>query len=331
MAALEHTITADSFNDTLNDADSALGSEPSSDTTSVASWIREYRIENGRRYHSFGDELYWQPNDERAQNHNDLAHELYTRTFGGALFLAPLEEPLHALDVGTGPGVWAIDFADQHPQCDVLGTDISPIQPTFVPPNCRFEVSDAERDWSFPENHFDYIHVRTLFGGIAHWPDFYARCLRHLKPGGYLEQAEYSSWLISDDGTLKDDSPIGKSNALGKRCYDMFNRPEGDLNIFETMKDRIRKAGFEDVVEHRFKWPLGRWPKDKIMKELGLWASVHLDMGMEGYTMRLFTMMLGMSAEEVHVLCTEIRAQLRDRRVHAIWPMNVVVAKKPML
>ena len=37
------------------------------------------------------------------------------------------------------------------PQVDVLGTDLSPIQPAgVVPENCQFEVGDAELDWIWP-------------------------------------------------------------------------------------------------------------------------------------------------------------------------------------
>ena len=34
-------------------------------------------------------------------------------------------------------GLWAIDFADEFPEAEVTGTDISPIQPTWIPPNLK--------------------------------------------------------------------------------------------------------------------------------------------------------------------------------------------------
>jgi ubiquinone/menaquinone biosynthesis C-methylase UbiE len=57
---------------------------------------------------------------------------LYSLTFGGKLYLCPFPEgkQIHrVLDVGTGTGIWAIDFADENLEAHVLGVDLSPIQP----------------------------------------------------------------------------------------------------------------------------------------------------------------------------------------------------------
>ena len=70
------------------------------------------------------------------------------------------------------------DFADEYPSAEVIGSDLSPIQPTFVPPNLKFEVDDVEEPWVHPENHFDLIHVRALYGAVADWPEFYRNALR---------------------------------------------------------------------------------------------------------------------------------------------------------
>jgi ubiquinone/menaquinone biosynthesis C-methylase UbiE len=43
----------------------------------------------------------------------DLQHHLFSLTFGGKLYTAPIpkDQKLHrVLDVGTGTGIWAIDF-----------------------------------------------------------------------------------------------------------------------------------------------------------------------------------------------------------------------------
>ncbi|KAH7635532.1 S-adenosyl-L-methionine-dependent methyltransferase [Sordaria sp. MPI-SDFR-AT-0083] len=94
-----------------------------------------------------------------------------TRLFDGKLYAALLDKDKirTALDIGTGTGVSAIDFADEHPNCTVTGTDISPIQPCRVPSNARFDIEDARKKLNFQLNYFDYIHIHWLTGTIADW------------------------------------------------------------------------------------------------------------------------------------------------------------------
>lgn len=105
--------------DLAGENDSTYGGDEDdtiSDTTTISSWIRDYRVENGRTYHAFHDGKYWGSNDEEANEHYDICHALYTKTFHGRLFLAPIgPEPTRILDLGTGTGIWAIDVADSFP------------------------------------------------------------------------------------------------------------------------------------------------------------------------------------------------------------------------
>ncbi|MBE3042184.1 hypothetical protein IMZ48_06310 [Candidatus Bathyarchaeota archaeon] len=59
----------------------------------------------------------------------------------------------------------------------MTGVDISPIQPDFVPPNCRFEVDDINKPWTFDRDYFDYVHVRCMQGSVPNWTEFYKRTL----------------------------------------------------------------------------------------------------------------------------------------------------------
>lgn len=69
-------------------------------------------------------------------------------------------EPTNALDIGTGTGIWARDFARKHPRTNVIGTDLSLIQAeNDMPPNLTFEREDSEEMWVF-DYPFDYIHWR---------------------------------------------------------------------------------------------------------------------------------------------------------------------------
>lgn len=62
--------------------------------------------------------------------------------------------------------VLTVAVADQFPEASIQGLDLSPIQPDYVPPNVQFLVDDVEHEngWDYPENHFDFIHIRhTLY------------------------------------------------------------------------------------------------------------------------------------------------------------------------
>ena len=76
-------------------------------------------------------------------------------------------------------------------------------------------------------------------------------------------------------------------------------------------------AGFEGVVEHRYKLPLTEWSGDRRLKTIGAFNRVQWDTGMEGYSMFLLTNYLGWKREEVLVYVAEMRKALRDRSIHA--------------
>lgn len=100
-------------------------------TASLTSSIERYPIENGRRYHAFKDGSYFMPNDGSEQDRLDLSHQMFKITMGDKLYLAPIGKPARILDIGTGTGIWAIEMGDDFPDSEILGTDLSPTQPTW--------------------------------------------------------------------------------------------------------------------------------------------------------------------------------------------------------
>ncbi|KAK6227004.1 hypothetical protein QIS74_00559 [Colletotrichum tabaci] len=145
----------------LGDTWSEIGSSIASSSTSLRSSILDYRFENGRTYHSYKDGKYNIPNDQREIQRLDSQHYMWLFVLDDRLGVAP---PCHpdakvgrVLDVGTGSGIWAINFGDEHPESDVLAMDLSPTSPSTAPPNVTFEVDDLEEDWLYSRP-FDYIH-----------------------------------------------------------------------------------------------------------------------------------------------------------------------------
>lgn len=68
---------------------------------------------------------------------------------------------LIVVDIGTGSGLWAIDVADKYPNTRVIGTDISPTQPTDdLPPNCEFRLESLLEGLNFDDGSVDLLHSR---------------------------------------------------------------------------------------------------------------------------------------------------------------------------
>ena len=71
------------------------------------------------------------PNDESELDRLDLSHQMFKIIMSDKLFLAPISKPGKILDIGTGTGIWAIEMGDDFPDSEILGTDLSPTQPTW--------------------------------------------------------------------------------------------------------------------------------------------------------------------------------------------------------
>ncbi|KAK1516462.1 methyltransferase domain-containing protein [Colletotrichum abscissum] len=311
--------------ETDTDGSSVSNASLASSTTSVTSSILEYRIENGRTYHKYKDGKYAAPNDERESDRLDLQHNLFIRTFDDRLGSAPPNDRDakvgRVLDIGTGSGIWAIDFGDEHPESEVIGVDLSAIQPLFVPPNVQFEIDDIEEPWLFSRP-FDYIHSRMMTGSIRNWRQFLQNCFDNLNHGGYLELNDIDAVPVSDDGTLTEETSLMKSVRLCCEAIAKLGVPYEHFSRFEGV---LKEIGFEDVHIQRFKWPTNSWPKDKKHKEIGIWNYENFAPNWEGFLMAPLTRALDWTKEEVIILAMEARKDFANRNIHAYYNMWVIL------
>ncbi|KAJ5002573.1 Secondary metabolism regulator LAE1 [Colletotrichum sp. SAR 10_66] len=246
-----------------------------------------------------------------------MQNEICFLTFHNKLGFAPPCDPDakvgRVLDLGTGTGLWAIEYADEHPDAEVLGVDLSPIQPRDVPPNLKFEVDDVEEDWLYSQK-FDYIHLRFLNGSIADWKKLFKKAYDFTKPGGYFELQENDFLFASDDGTLSPEKPLAKFSSLVREACVKFGRQFIDVPL---MEDMMKEVGFQDVALQRFKWPSNPWPKDPHYKKIGEWNYHNFVAAAEALAMGPLTRAHGYTKEEVDVFLIDVRKNMRDPKIHS--------------
>ncbi|OHW92178.1 methyltransferase domain-containing protein [Colletotrichum incanum] len=182
--------------------------------------------------------------------------------FDDKLFLAPIgNNPQKVLDLGTGTGIWAIDFADEFPSADVTGVDISPIQPGWVPPN----------------------------SSVADWPKLYSQAFEHLKPGGYVEVKETD--IEDHSQSLGDDLP--EDHIYRRWVKIMFEAIAMFGKTLRQTRDHgitsgLRNAGFIDIGEKSWPIPVGNWPADSKLKEFGVVNLEYIDQSLGGFGLLVY-------------------------------------------
>ncbi|KAL1968829.1 hypothetical protein VTN77DRAFT_1190 [Rasamsonia byssochlamydoides] len=313
--------------DNHSDADSAFAGSigDASYTSSISESVRNYKYENGRRYHAFKEGEHLLPNDECEQDRMDLAHHIYLMLTGGKLYLAPIVNPQRVLDLGTGTGIWAIDFADEHPNAFVIGNDLSPIQPRWVPPNLQFEVDDYESDWSYSQK-FDFIHGREMEGMVKDFDRLFAQTYKFLKPGGWAEfQTIELNCFCDDDSRIKAQAWVTWSNNL----HEAARRFGKNMRTVRTWPERLKQAGFQNIQTAVFPLPFNPWPKDPKLKEIGRYQQLHMYEGLSSYSLRLYTSVLNWKKEEVDALLEDVRNVLKDRSCHIYTLVHFVYGQKP--
>lgn len=169
------------------------------------------------------------------------------------LFRAPItKNPQRVLDMGTGTGIWALDFADEFPSAAVTGNDLSPIQPSWVSPTCKFIIDDLESEWLYKRSEqFDFIHGRAIAGSIKDWPRLYKQIYQHLKPGGWVEIQEYEGVLRFDDDPELYNAP---SIARWQQLVDKATTQLGQkLDVAGEQKQHMVDAGFVEASDDIYK------------------------------------------------------------------------------
>ncbi|KAH7379819.1 S-adenosyl-L-methionine-dependent methyltransferase [Cadophora sp. MPI-SDFR-AT-0126] len=221
------------------ETDSAIGSDTDANSmASLVSSVLNYKYENGRTYHAYRD---WQgkiPQKPREtnltipQDRLDLVHHVWKLILGGEIYRAPISKNIqHVLDVGTGTGIWAIEYTGEFRSATVIANDLSPIQPPL----------------GYREP-FDYIHIRNMAAAIADWPKLCRQSMDNLKPGDWIEIQEHAIRMHSEDGEV----PPNTAQWLDKmeEAAKSFSK---EMNVAKNIHGFLINTGVEDMHEDKYK------------------------------------------------------------------------------
>jgi trans-aconitate methyltransferase len=300
------------YNDFMDD-----GPEGSSTFSVNSSQQYLFQKRHGRTYHTFSAHRdYLLPNDEPERDRMDMQFWAIIEVLGHRYFHAPIaENPQDIIDIGTGTGMWAIEVAELYPNASIIGTDLSPMQPTWVPPNVTFELHDClQYPWEFSRQ-FDLIHTQLLNGfAVKYWREFYTECFRNLKPGGWVESHECDLMLYSDDNSIPNNSAVVRWLNLWDEGAGRGFRITG-----AELGDIMGRVGFVDVVVKKIKIPIGVW--DKTQLNAGMLSLTAITEHMEGISMRVFMEKLGMTEEEMRRYTEPAVREWRSKNFHSYWDL----------
>jgi ubiquinone/menaquinone biosynthesis C-methylase UbiE len=222
------------------------------------------------------------------ENASEVARLLHRNDFLREALGGPLPEQttLHGmkriLDIGSGPGGWAIDVARIYPDIEVIGIDISDTMLNTARfrakghklQNIIFTKMNALHPLEFPDQHFDLVNMRAAVEYIPrnYWQALLQECYRVTRPGGSIRVMEadrmgntnsrafeqfhtfYAALLYEQGyGFSPDGSTFGITPMVGKFLHDVGYQ---DIRVkpyaLNFSHASLFQTHYQSIVETRF-------------------------------------------------------------------------------
>jgi len=235
------------------------------------------------------------------------------------------------LDIGCGPGGWALDLATKYPHNSVTGIDNSKTMTAHAQESKKlhdldkieFEEMDALQPLRFPDSTFDLVNIRYAVGYVPsrEWPKLLKECYRVTKAGGILRLTE------SDVMGLTNKPAYEKHHRLGTQAMQKFGygfSPDGStLGITPMLSSLLRQAGFTEDIRmqsHVFDFSYGTqsYSSQKQNIEIALAAGRPL-LVQSGF----------ITQEEAEKLYVEVQKELQKEDFRGMGHLLTVWGRKP--
>jgi ubiquinone/menaquinone biosynthesis C-methylase UbiE len=166
-----------------------------------------------------------------------------------------LQKVQMVLDIGCGPGGWALDVAKIYPHMHVIGIDNSKTMiahaqeekklHTFK--NIDFTEMDAFQPLLFDDFSFDLVNIRNAVGYLPQhdWQRLLKECYRILSIGGTLRLTEADTMGVTNSSAFE------KHHRLGTQAMKRFGygfSPDGTtLGITPVLGSLLKQTGYADI------------------------------------------------------------------------------------
>ncbi|KAJ4243683.1 hypothetical protein NW757_011110 [Fusarium falciforme] len=188
-------------------------------------------------------------------------------------------------------------------------------------------MEDFNQEWTFGESCADYIHLRRLAGSVTDWTALFKQAYRYLKPGGYVESHEASPRIMSNYGSIHQNTALGQWHMVlvkgGAKLGKPFTVVEDD-----TQREAMEAAGFVDVKVSSRKCPIGDWPEDKRLKTVGSCLRLATEQDAEGTFLRM-ARALGWNEAQVKAYACQLKRELRSEEIRPYIWQTIVWGRKP--
>lgn len=285
-----------------------------------------YVVQLGRHYCK-GSE-YLLPIDEKAR---DCEKRLY-RIFDDLVGLCCTQIPdyfgssrFYVIDIGTGTGFWAINFAKKHPTAEVLGLDLSDQWPVIQPENCYFEVGDLENADKFLGVRFHMVFSHSMLFAIRDWQGFCKSSFNSLFSGGCIEIQEIT-FPLHHHPEGPEEACSSNIDKWAKLVTEGARECGIDLKATDTIYQCLSDAGFVEIECRTYTLPLGSW--DKAQEDVGSKVLEYFLEAVEGMTLKPLRK-LGWKEDEMDQLQQSLRTELSEGKHRLLLELVVFCGKKP--
>ncbi|KAK3940647.1 S-adenosyl-L-methionine-dependent methyltransferase [Diplogelasinospora grovesii] len=306
--------------------------EGDTETVPVDNTYREVVVHHNREFQRYALEngIYFAPVDEDEIERLQYMHQMFNMMFEHRLIFPPITRPRRILDCGYGSASWAVEVAEQYPDCEVIGIDIYPYplsDEDGLPANLDLQLDDLNSPSTFPSNHFDLVHSRMMTGGIHanRWLNYLGDILRVLRPGGWCQMVEIYFNVQSDNGTLTANHAL----QVWSQNYMQSIQPYKDPRAALRLQNWMTQAGFVEVESRLLTLPLSGWSTDPRDHAIGVANRANVHRLLSSLAIYPFTQALGMTSADVQLLVAQARSEADNPAFKAYFPVYVCIGRKP--